>query len=72
VEGSGFGPGTNIKRGLNQHNFSRGSVFDPRLDVPMGRAVFPAGLGATKQGLNGVAGGSMPPPPMFEHPCNIY
>jgi hypothetical protein len=30
VEAKGFGPGTNLRRGLNEHNFSGGPVFDPR------------------------------------------
>jgi hypothetical protein len=48
-----FGPGTNLRKGLNKHSFSCGPVIEPRPGVPRGRAVFPAGVGVTEQGLKG-------------------
>jgi hypothetical protein len=36
VDARGFGPGTNLRKGLNKCNFSSGPVFDPRPGVPRG------------------------------------
>jgi hypothetical protein len=51
VEAKGFGPGTNLRRGLNLHNFSSGPVFDPRPGPLWVRPCSRPGLGTTKQGL---------------------
>jgi hypothetical protein len=45
VDGSGFGLGTNLRRGLTECNFSGGPVFDPRSGVPRGSGRVPDRVG---------------------------